>query len=526
MKKISNELIEKIRPIVFYIVLFLFILAFCITTSDYDYDLWARLIIGKYIVQTGHVLKFDFVSYTPTHTLFDHEWGSSVLFYIVQHCFSHIGLLFLLVILIFMIYVVMIKTIKLRTTTSTTPYNFMFCFFSLSAMGIGLMVDQPIRCQVFSFLFFSIFLYILELSRKGENKLLWLLPFIMLIWNNMHGGCVAGIGLISIYIVGEFINKKSVKKYFLPFLLTLFVLPINPWGFSYLPFLFKATTMPRPDITEWQGLFNKHYINGYIEFKSFASVLILFEIGYIIKTVKNKTFKFDATKYLVLIVTLCLAIMHIKLIPLSVISMNIFLYDDFYTFFNFITLNAINKIANIKDCLIYLLILLFIIPNLHKKNFEPFLSMEKYPIMQIEFIKLNDLKGNLFVDFGVGSYTSYKLYPHNKIFMDGRYEEAYYDYMMPLLDKFLFVETNWDELLKKYPTDLIIIEKDYPVYKKLLDQVDWAEVFEDEEFSLFVRSKDLRKQYIIPSSNLQHYKDTLFDTDVDFKDAKWKKRKK
>ena len=90
---------ELIKPIIFYIILFLFFLAFSTTVTNYDYDLWARLIAGMGFVQTGHVLKQDFLSYTPTHTWFDHEWGSGVIFYLTQHFFASAGLLILQAIL-------------------------------------------------------------------------------------------------------------------------------------------------------------------------------------------------------------------------------------------------------------------------------------------------------------------------------------------------------------------------------------------------------------------------------------------
>ena len=38
-----------------------------------------------------------------------------------------------------------------------------------------------------------------------------------------------------------------------------------------------------------------------------------------------------------------------------------------------------------------------------------------------------NIKGNIITPFALGSYTSYKLYPNNLIYIDGRYEEVYYD---------------------------------------------------------------------------------------------------
>jgi len=70
------------KSFVFYLALFLLILTFSMSANYFDYDLWARLIAGMGVVDGGHVLTQDFLSYTPVHTWFDHEWGSGVIFYL------------------------------------------------------------------------------------------------------------------------------------------------------------------------------------------------------------------------------------------------------------------------------------------------------------------------------------------------------------------------------------------------------------------------------------------------------------
>lgn len=539
----KNEWISKnAKPIIFYAVLFLFILAFYITANQYDYDLWARLIAGMGFVQTGHVLKQDFLSYTPTHTWFDHEWGSGVVFYIVQQLFSHPGFLFLQVILIFLTFFVMSRIVNLRGVKTTSAYNFLFYYFAFIAMSY--MMSGPVRCQLFSFLFFTVFLFILELSRKGENRPLFALPFLMIIWNNLHGGCVSGLGLIGMYMVGEFLNKKPFKKYIYTLIPTVLVLPINPWGLSYIEFLLKATTMPRPDIMEWWGIFSKYNINGFMKFKFFALVLILAQFGLVIKQLISKDFKFDKTKYIVLFVTLYLAIEHVKMIPLAVISLTCFVYDDFYTVFNSLTRGFFNKISKAKDIIVYSFILLFAFVNINSRMFDVILTKNIYPLREIEFIKINNLKGKLLINFGLGSFASYKLYPQTLIYMDGRYEEVYYDYEMALFKKFFLVNEGWDEILEKFPPDIIVVEKFYPIFETLktgeiwkpvsdgrnvmvsqkVEMSDealknakgWKLVFEDKGFGVFVREKDAKKHYKIPSTDMNHYKKTLFDTDVNF----------
>ena len=72
MNKIKID-INKLKTIGFYLLLFVLSLAMTTKSNGYDFDLWARLIAGMAVVKTGQILKYDFLSYTPTHAWYDHE---------------------------------------------------------------------------------------------------------------------------------------------------------------------------------------------------------------------------------------------------------------------------------------------------------------------------------------------------------------------------------------------------------------------------------------------------------------------
>lgn len=494
------------KTILFYVVLFAFILAFCVSAKAYDYDLWARLIVGKHFFETLTVMKHDIVSYIPTNVWYDHEWGSGVVFYAFLKFFSHYGLVILQSTVIFLIWFFISKCQK-------PPYNILFFICSVTAMIQ--VIEQPVRSQIFTFLFFTIFLYIFEKERKTKNEnLLYVLPVLMIFWNNLHGGCVAGLGLFVLYIIGEFLNRNSVKKYFIPFLTCFVALIINPWGINYLEFLFKATTMQRPEILEWFNIFTPFFENNYLEFKTFAFVLLTSEMFYLVRFKP----KFDFTKLVITLCTLCLAICHVKHIPLAVITLSIFFYEDFYTVFNFFTNNIFSKpvYAKIKDSLVYFLILLFIVltPNLY--GTKPFVEWTKYPIRIVEFIKINDIKGNILTNFAQGSFISYKLYPHNKIYMDGRYEELYPLDNFDDLQNFVNMRGNWQSIMKKNPPDIMILEKTLPVCVHLQKSPEWTILFDDNIFYLFVKTKDVKENYKNSPIDLEYYQKHIFDTDINF----------
>ena len=58
------------------------------------------------------------------------------------------------------------------------------------------------RPHLFSFLFLVLFHYLLEHWRRRGGRRLWLLPPLMLLWANLHGGFAAGFLLLGAYLVG------------------------------------------------------------------------------------------------------------------------------------------------------------------------------------------------------------------------------------------------------------------------------------------------------------------------------------
>ncbi len=337
----------------------------------------------------------------------------------------------------------------------------------------------------------------------------------MVFWCNLHGGCTAGIGLIVLYIIGELLSGKSfksIKPYIFALLACSFSLLINPWGLEFFSRLFYESFVSHTLIGEWAALFSGTHD---LKFKCFMFVLLFMEAIYISRQIYTKTFKFDITKFLVLGTTLYLAIMHIKFIPFAIISMTCFLYDDFYKVFNFITRNFFEKIANFKETIVYALILLFAISSIYMNGFGPYLKDGRFPYKAVEFIKINNIKGDLLADFTFGSFISYKLYPQNKIFMDGRFVGVYDEMLLPAFSYFQTGRKGWNKLLELYPPDVMLLEKSSPVYILLEQGNTWKAVYEDSQFIVFVKYKDVKK-YKQPPEDINYYKKTLFNTNINF----------
>lgn len=503
---------------IFYLTIFLFILLFGSIFNNIDFDFWARLIVGKSFFQTGILFNNDFYSYGQTHEFIDHEWGSSLVFYLIQNYFSDFGLYIFKSVIIFLTIYFIVKTIKLKNNNN--KMHFLFFFFALQAISYN--IFSTIRCQTFSFLFFSILLYILQYAKiKKKYRILWCLPALNIIWANMHGGFVLGIALITLFLIGEFLNNKNSKynKYLLIILiLTILSSLINPYGFKYLIYIFEAFKLNRIHITEWQsGFFNKTYIFEYLKFKIFFFVTLALFIYSLVKNIKKDGFrvfyqKIDKTKYLILLFCTLISLKAIRCQVFFTYSVLAFCYFDFYNIFN---KKLPKKIDNIKEIILFILILISTISHIQTSKFQNIVYEKDYPIYCVEFIKINNLKGNIFTMFHTGSYIAYKLYPNNFIFMDGRYEEVYDNNLINKMGH-VFLAKDYNNFFREYHSDILIIDKSYPIYEKLKNEKDWFLAYEDENHSLFLDKKLKNKNFKYPTKDKNYYNKTKFITKINW----------
>lgn len=502
----------------FYATLFIFIMVMGFLYGSVDYDFWARLIVGKTFFQTGEVLKNDFMSYAPSHPWYDHEWGSSLLFYWTLDHFGEVGLFFLKGILVFLTFFLVVQIIKLRYETrgESKPYlSFLYFFFAIHATMSTLF--SHVRCQAITFLFFALWLYILERVRhKKEYYLLWIMPFTMLVWVNSHGGCATGFGIFALYIFGELLDKKPIKKYLIAFVASILVTFINPYGFEYLKYLLLATTMKREGITEWRSTFSQDYMLKLFKFKLYLSFILLVVGVNFIKTFLSKRFwvqpffadwwkKCDKVKLLIMAVMFVLGLKAVRFMPYFVICASAFCYEDFYKLFN----KKMPDIANkIKDITLFVLVIIAFYGSYIK--YGGFLSsaVNAFPVAEIEYISQQGFKGNLMTFFHHGSYAMYKLYPDVYLYMDGRYEEIYQEGVIDTLGTIMekgnvdLPNGEWKQALNKYHTDMIILSKSMPTYNALLNDKNWELLVRTSgDYALFGRkgkyknAKNLQKIY-------------------------------
>jgi len=386
-------------------------------------------------------------------------------------------------------------------------------------------VFSTIRCQTFTFLFFCLFLYILYFAKiKNNYGILWCIPVLNTVWQNLHGGFVLGLASILIFALGEYLNKNRFKPYLTTFLCTCAALLINPYGIKYILYVFDAFRLNRVHIVEWQSAFFGHndFSFALIKFKIFFfAFLILFLINLIFQ-IKKRGFKgyfseIDKTKYLIIIFCALIALKSARCHVFFSYAVSALCYRDFYNIFSY---RLPKTIDNIKEVVLCFLILVSCVSHIYRYKFINKVSPREYPVRCTEFIRENHLKGNVFSIFHTGSFVIYKLFPQNRIFMDGRYEEVYDNNLINEMGAFFLsenvTEKRYADFKNKYYTDIYITDKFYPLNNTMKKDKDLILAYEDEFYSLFVRKNLYRKNFKQPPRDLNYYNLTKFQTNINF----------
>ncbi len=488
-------IVMKKENIILTVLLFtLAIFVTCLTTN-YDYDLFARLEVGEIFFKLHTVLKHDPFSYTPTLYWFDHEWGSGVFFYAFLNLLGPAGLIILNAILFFITTFFLLKHNKNIEYPLLTGTLFLFL--------LNYEAGQLIKCQAFTFMLTSLTIYILEKFKNQNSKLIWFLPVIIALWCNLHGGVAAGLGIISIYTIIHLIKRKTnAHKLVLAATLSYAALLINPYGIRYVAYLLYTITVPRTNIEDWISVFHPRFFVRYLP------VVVIMVSMLCCKIYRNiKTKNFDFYEYSIILITMFLSFLHLKNIPLATIILFFFASKDINYYFN-----QIKYFKTINKCL-YIVIPILAIAIPFTINI-PRATHFCFPFTEVEFIKINNIKGNIIAPFGDAGYISYKLYPDNKIFIDGRYDGVYpmkvfYDYI-----NFVNNKNGWTNAIDNYPTDIIIVsktEKIYDILKKELHS-KWVEIFSSNQRGIFVKKENVKSFYKEPIYDINYYRNNLFKT--------------
>lgn len=445
------------------------------STETADPDFWWHLRTGQYIWQTRTLPAPDPFSYTsdlgqPAYPgelrvrrfNLTHEWLAQVIWYGVYSAAGFPG-------------VVLFKGFLLAgfcALVGLVAYGRSGDFYwsaaaAAAATPIAALFASD-RPALVTFLLVGVFVLILERGRP-----LWLLPALSVVWANSHGGFFLGWLIVGAYAVAD---RKSRRLWILT-LATVAASGLNPnsWRIFEILLSYRQSSLTQT-LVEWSSppLWGAPY----------AFPILLYASAAVLAFAWRRVRTTDWVLFLLFSVASLMAFRNIMLTaflaPILIVSY-------------FPWRRPLPAVA--------LLGVLVATGLARGRFFELRAALWAFPTGAADFLETQKLRAPLFNTYELGGYLIWRLWPHYRVFIDGRAlnESVYKDY----LDILGSSGSNPQEsrrarrgMLDRYGVGLIVANAFehtsgvlYPMVLELASEAEtqWQLVYEDPQAVIFVR---------------------------------------
>ena len=478
------------RMVFFIAVTSIFVMAFKFIL---DNDTWWHLAAGERILQTGKILRQDPFSLTMSGTAWEYPgWLAQVLLAFIYRIGGLVGLNSFGALLVCLTFVALWFVLD-------GPSLLRLSVLLLSAIVSS--VFWSVRPQLFSFLFSSLFVLILEKENKKPTPFIWSLPFLMAVWGNMHGGFVIGFMILGGYFISRLLQqlqtipaeRSAWRNHFRPLfrlagvgLAAVLGLVFNPDGLGLLLYPFKTVGMEvlQNYIMEWQSP-DFHLL----EMQPFLWMLILACASMVFSTHRLRLadipslFLFSYAGFLA-----ARNISTFALIAAPILSRHVNSIFNLHPSVKKLS-KPINPVLS-RIFNIVLIISVVILGVVIRKDYfsESMIRKEmteQIPVSAIEYLAENEEQGNLFHSYNWGGYIIWRLYPEYSSFVDGR-TDLFGDEVLSTYLQIWSADRRALDLLDSYNISVVLVEPDAPLVS-LLDCSDWKLIYEDMDAVLYSR---------------------------------------
>ncbi len=421
-----------------------------------DGDLWAKLAIGSFLFDQGELMRQDYFAFTPALAHYiEHEWGAGAIFYLVLAAGGPTALLGLKVALAFGVLGIGLHLGRMMGCR----WPALLLYAVPSAFAILPAYIIVVRSHAFTYVCFALTLYCLERMKRGAYWLGLMLVLMMVFWVNVHGGFVAGFGAIGVYTVFAFSQPKLRRAMLWTSLGCILATFLNPYGMELWDFVIESVLHPYPYLSEWRPL-TLWEVDGFMGFRlAFFFTVVVLALGW------RKTSPTSWPGLVMLAITVYLGWHSRRLVPFFGICSLAFASTCLQTVLS----SAGQKLAQkfkwtlrpaLGVSLVYVLLLLIAVQQLLPACTGLVLApVGQYPVRETDILSRAEARGNVAVPFQWGSYVTWRLHPRIKVSCDGRYNSAFPDSTFVMnWDFFYKVGPRWDQLLRKYPVDYVLLD--------------------------------------------------------------------
>jgi hypothetical protein len=480
-------------------LLYLFSLEYIHPTNELQIDLGEHLLRGQIFFQTHSIPMTNLFSYTyPNYHWVNLEWLTETIFYLINRSFGINGLIFLSAIITFLASIIIFEYARRRA-------NFLIVSYAAATYLFILATRAAILPEMFSYLFLSIFIVLLYRFREKYTNLIWLLIPLQLLWVNMHIYFIIGIFLVGLFLFEAMIlfRQRNEGKYIWTlaavFAGTLVISICNPYGLNGLlfPLVFKQNFSV--SVIENFNIFQAMAV-GTIPAVSIWAYWLL-SILLVLLSAMKKNRMIDILISVAFILGGAIAVRVLGLFVFATFIPFTFMVNSFFEKYYRLDKKREQKLhghyALIENGLTFLFLVIIsalsiwiIIPGVGSPGLGTVHGYEN----SADFFITNNLKGPIFNNFNIGSYLAYRLYPHEKIFVDTNPEAYPVNFFDQVYNPIVSNLNDFQKAETKYKFNTIIygydngVPDDIGFLRYLMQNKDWKVVYIDDKSIIFVKN--------------------------------------
>lgn len=383
--------------------------------------------------------------------------------------------------------------------------------------GMASSVHLLARPHLLTWLFTLVYFKQLYSYQSGERKRLLILPALMLMWVNLHGGFLAGIALIGLFLAANLWTQWTtshgqlraaaagrVRHLVMVLLLSAAATMFTPYSYRLYGHLYHY-------------LGNKFLMEHIAEFqspdfhalpvKAFALLLIAAVAALAIQA-KRAT----AVNVLLVIFSMWMGLYATRNIPLASIllaltlapiiaaslrhasndlDLALWLRNSAARLEGFSRRMGAMELRFNRHLLAAVAVMLVAVASVagaksHNKDLALHFDEKRVPVKAAEYMAANNIRTHFFASDSWSGYLIYRLYPNVQVMMDDRhdfYGEAYVrDYL-----KIANAGYGWREALDRTGVRWVVISPDTPLASTLKLTADWKAVYDDGRAIIFER---------------------------------------
>ena len=362
------------------------------------------------------------------------------------------------------------------------------------------------RPHVLSWLFTLIWFWILDCAKAEiprDSRWLWLLPVLMLVWMNVHGGFLLGFVLLGVFWLGslwtsltlkesrieESLQKiaagKRVRELTLVGLAAAVASLVNPYGWHLHEHIYRYLT--NRFLMEHIDEFQSPNFHGIAQ-RCFL-VLLLIVIAALV--VNGRKLRFSGI--LVVLFAVYAGLYASRNIPVSsillaAIAASLISSGGRKGFLHRMAAVDATTRGHLWPILATVATLV-IAANagrvgatvLMEEHFDP----ERMPVAAVNFVAKAGVKGPVFSPDYWGGYLIYRLYPGNKVAIDDRHD-FYGDPWLQSYLRTIHVEPGWEDFLKGQ--SCVVLPRKAALTEILRKTPEWMAVYSDDVATVFTPS--------------------------------------